>query len=104
MLTATQITRLKALHNRLTGYEVAAVRADGTKALVGYTRRHSGQGARALAVSKGKALLAYLGTDENCTAKPTRNGWDFSDGSKITFTGRTERDAIQMGELPPVGT
>ena len=104
MLTTTQITRLEALRNRLTGYEVVAVRADGTKALIGYTRRHSGFGARQLAQSHGPAVLAFLGTLDDCTAKPTRNGWDFSDGSKITFTGRTERDAIQMGELPPVGT
>ena len=104
MLTTTQITRLEALRNRLTGYEVAAVRADGSRALVGYTRRHSGQGARALAENKREAILAYLGPAEHCTVKRSRNGWDFSDGSKITFTGRTERDAIQMGELPPVGT
>jgi hypothetical protein len=102
MFTTEQKRRLAALHNRLTSYEVVAVRADGTKALIGYTRRHSGFGARMLAQSKGAAILGWLGTKGDCIAKPTKNGWDFSDGTKITFTGRTERDAIQMGEIPAV--
>ncbi len=104
-LTAEQTAKLTRLANYGTRYEAAIVRADGTKVLLGYLRRHSFLGLAAGV--DGRALrvvdaLGDAGVLVRHLRKTMRVAFVTEAGAVLghaEFTGRTERDAIREGEL-----
>jgi hypothetical protein len=96
--------QLAALKNYATRYEVILTRADGSKALLGYTGRKSRPGLFAVARGKADALIADLKLGDDSVMTWTKGEMHFSKvDAKVSFSGRTQRDAICEGELPVVG-
>ena len=90
----------------LTKYEVTATHTDGSSVLIGYTARLSRPGLLALMRHRGPAVVAHLRIGDkdqiSFTTKPRPaakvNAWT------VGFTGRTKREAKQIGELPDLTT
>lgn len=102
-MTTTQ--KLEALRNYSTRYEVALSFADGRKMLVCYTPRKNKSGLLDAIQGRGKAILAQmpdLSDDARLTYKAA-TGFDFGNGTRAHFTGRTQRDAICNGEMDFIG-
>jgi hypothetical protein len=92
--------RLALLHNRLTCYEIVAVRGD-TRLLVCYSQSRSRNGLLAACRKRGQALIDHLWitpSDMLVAAPRAADGFTIGPWS-IRYSGRTERDAIQEGEL-----
>lgn len=94
----TQEQKLARLHNRPTGYEVAAIKGE-TRILVAYCQRHSFSGLRNAVYNRAEKVVALTGKTEFQSRKGDMLLGDWT----IRFTGRTQRDAILEGELPYVG-
>ena len=82
-----------------TRYELAAQHED-RRVLIGYTPRKGGAGMLAMLRARGPAVAALFGTEIITFAKRVGDGATTATGWTIRFTGRTQREAIQMGELP----
>jgi hypothetical protein len=96
--------RLARLHNRLTCYEIAAIKGD-RRILICYSQSRSRSGLLAAMRKRGDAIITVLEISDDDQAiwlNPAANGCAIGNGWTIRATGRTERDAIG-GELPYVG-
>lgn len=103
-LSPTQQAQLARLHDGPTRYEAVLTLADGRRFLVGYAARHSKAGLVAMIRQNGPAILALMPdlTDEHrMTWKAP--AFDFGNGARVGWSGRTQRDAIMGGTLPFVG-
>lgn len=93
-----------------TKYEVT-LEHDGRTYLVGYTGRQSKQGLLDRMHAAGPAILRITAMPDDATVRMVDAisghartfALVFSQGSRIRFSGRTQRDAILAGELPFVG-
>ena len=96
-LTQDQQARLNAIANRRTRYEVAAIAADGSKAVVlGFSGRKTKRGLLAFATERGPELLGKFGAPDPSHKWTYINGvLDF--GTFVVVYRRTERDAILCG-------
>ena len=97
-LSSEQHAQLARLHNAPTRYEAVLTLADGRRFLVGYSPRHSKAGLLAAIQRVGPAILAKMPdlTDEHrMTWKAA--GFDFGNGARVAWSGRTQRDAIMSG-------
>ena len=96
--------RLARLHNRRTCYELALISPDGQRFLACYTDRRT------------RRMLYHAATERwgiSARARVTVADWKWCDraldgiytdsGWRLAWTGRTEREAINNGELPYVG-
>lgn len=88
----------------ITRYEIAAIDPHGNrKFLIGYTPRHSRPGLLSAAERVGKHIIAKLSIGEDCrliySGHPVKR-LDLSNGWTIGFTGRTQLDCRNEGELP----
>jgi hypothetical protein len=89
------------MRNRITRREV--ILTNGTTSyLVGYTPQLSRTGLRDAAVKVGSAIVAVAGLPDSAIATwPNVRTWDLGHGGWIvTFSGRTQIDAQDHGELP----
>jgi hypothetical protein len=93
MATAEQ--RLAALRLHGTKYEAVVVRADGSRCLLGYLGRHSRQGLISAARQRWSYIWDYcqLGAD-GTIGLGVGLGLATSNGCRIEFSGRTQREAI----------
>ena len=90
-----------------TRYEVAIETPEGGRQLVTYTARKSRQGIGALLRSPA-ILAAFEGACIERAGRRAVDGYaltapDGTPRARLFFTGRTERDASSMGELPRFG-
>lgn len=97
METKTLSDRLAALKNYATRYEVAATHPDGRRLLVVYTPRKSRRGILAFNPNTARALVAVCGADSFTKGK---GGAILIGEWTVDFTGRTQREALTVGELP----
>jgi hypothetical protein len=92
--------KLARLHNRATAHEVVAERGQ-QRLCVAYTQRSGRVGLLNACRSIGSLLVALPGAAEeltNLTARSAKCGeWE------IRYSGRTQREAYILGELPIVG-
>ncbi len=101
--------RLAALQNRPTRYEAVLHHPDGRKHLVGYVTDKSGRGLRSALQDRAKHVAGKVGGGDDLQATP--EGKDkirlHSPAGEqlghVTWSGRTQRDAIMSGEHPYVG-
>lgn len=86
----------------ITRYEITATHPDGRAFLVGYTPRLSRPGLLAAMQNVGNAIVEKLaiGDDDALTFGTKPRPHAKTTGWMIGFTGRTQRDAKQSGELP----
>ena len=100
----TTAERLARLRNRATCYEIAAIQGE-RRILIAYAAMHSRHGLLKACQNRGQMIIAALGIGESDLLMPAKRAAEgFTVGAwSIRFTGRTERDAIQEGELPYVG-
>jgi len=72
--------------------------------LVAYTPKRSKAGLLDAIRGKGATILTYIPDlpDTPYTYSKT-SGFILGDGTRINFSGRTQHDAIVLGELPFVG-
>ena len=94
-------TKLLALRNRGTSYELVVSKGD-TTLLVCYVARNSFKGVLDAVFSRSEALVNATGAteiewDRSARTISTDNGWD------IRLSGRTQRDAVCNGELSYIG-
>ena len=105
-LTPEQIKKMESLRHFSTRYELILQTPSGKKYLVVYTPRRNYKGILdALHENnseKGRKILKILDLPEDTNLKKDEKykGFMFPDGSKIFFSGRTQKDAILGGELP----
>ncbi len=106
-LTDRQRVRLAALQGRPTSYEIVITRgSDGEKALFCYTPRANRSGILAAIRDRSTRLIEWCqqpGGPELHINVPARGDGakvTLSDGTTLQPSGRTQRDAIQGGELP----
>jgi hypothetical protein len=100
VLTASQLSRLSALQNRATRYEIVA-EIRGTRYLLGYARLSSRSRLLEMARPHGAALAAAAGvSDETPATYTAARGWEFGPTLRVFRTHRTERDCIMEGETP----
>lgn len=100
-MTTNQAAKLQAIKNRATRYEVVLTNNGDVCRLVGYTARQSRGGLLALVRANGPALLAITKLSEGAkfswqgtrAASLGENGWI------VKFTGRTQREAVLIGEF-----
>jgi hypothetical protein len=113
-MTTQQLERLERLRYYRTLYEVAITSPDGTRYLVGYASQ--GRAKREACIARASQRIATLtGIPSNrlclhyggAWSKAAHTAWTISDGEdgaptawSVNYTGRTEREAIQAGELP----
>lgn len=87
-----------------TAYEIAAtVKGEESKVLIGYTSRKSRFGLLKVMQNHGEKIIArYNITDaEQVTFRASPLPYAiFGERVSIGFTGRTQKDAKQAGELP----
>jgi len=88
--------RLMALRNYSTAYEVT-VSKNGETYLLGYTPRKSGPGIVRLIQRRWDVLCNFLSVEKMHLGRRTPTDIH-GHGCQITFSGRTERDAICNGE------
>ena len=85
-----------------TRYEVVMERGD-ERYLVGYTARHSGKGINAyLSSNKNLVPLALDGEHDTTARRGAKGAIIFGTGWTLRFSGRTQREAAQVGELKEV--
>ena len=98
-MEALAAIRIENLKNYPTRYEVVASHNDGRRLLMGYTKRKSRDGIASLVASKGPENMQRMGLlSERMFNAPA--GALMVEGWTIGFTGRTQREAIQFGEIP----
>lgn len=101
-LTDAQRAKLALLQNRATRYEVAVTHADRRRVLLCYTAKHSSRGLtdalRGRMVEVGTFLA--LPDEARFAVQAGENRITASSGGEVSFTGRTQRQAIMEGELP----
>ncbi|MCM8809901.1 MAG: hypothetical protein NC934_07030 [Candidatus Omnitrophica bacterium] len=105
-LTPEQLKKLESLRHYSTRYELILQTPSGKKYLVVYTPKRNYKGIldaiHENGSEKGKKILKILNLPENTTIKKDEKykGFIFPDGSRMYFSGRTQKDAILSGELP----
>jgi len=102
----TKLEKLTRLKNYGTRYEVSVTFPDGHEMLIGYTMQRSKFGLLAAMRKQGPAILARIPgnlEDDNSLNYSKTAGFTLGHGTRINFTGHTQRDAIIRGELPFVG-
>ena len=98
-LTDEQRAKLARLHNRATKYELTGTNSEtGARFLFGYSRKGRA-GLLSMLQKNGAAVAEFCGADAVQFGKSAAAGasigvWRFQ------FSGRTQREAIQAGELP----
>jgi hypothetical protein len=95
-LTENQNAKLDAIKNRATRYELVIQRGDERFRLC-YTGRKNRRGMIDWIFRNGKELAAFSGSEEvrfGHGATAQLGDWH------ISFSGRTQREAIIAGELP----
>lgn len=89
-----------------TRYEIAAAHRDGRHFLIGYTPRRSLPGLLAAMRNAGAAIIDALAIGEadmiDLFTRPSIHA-TVSNGWTVRFSGRTQREAETLGELPWVG-
>jgi hypothetical protein len=105
MLDEATAARLDRLRHHATRYEVALALPDGRTMLVCYSPRKSRAGLLDCLRSRGPAILPHVtGMPEDATVTYHKaRGFVFSDGTRVYWSGRTQRDAILSGELDYIG-
>lgn len=93
----TKQEHLNAICGRATLYELAAIRGD-QRILIAYCGRRGRGGILAACRKRGAALVALTGAESIGFASQAADGATMGEWG-IRFTGRTQRDAIQAGEL-----
>lgn len=94
-MTASQIEKLEGLKNRATRYELILERGAERFRLC-YTSRKNRRGMIDAIFRNGKELGAFTGQQEvRFGHGPTAQLGDWA----VRFSGRTQREAIQAGEL-----
>jgi len=104
-LTAHQTKRLTALQHYGTAYEAVVIHPNGTTVRLAYTYRHSFRGLQDVLIKYAEKVIAFLGDDPKPYAvhNGKRRTITISGGGVVKFSGRTERQAIQEGELEWIG-
>ncbi len=104
-LTPAQMASLERLKNYPTRHEAVLSKPDGSQVLLAYTPRKSIRGLLDAAQDRGKDVVAHLALadDARMEAAKGKQELHFSDGSRIHFSGRTQRDAIMEGSLAYIG-
>jgi len=97
-LTDRQLRRLESIKNYHTRYEALLVGPEGQEILLGYTSRKSRRGLLEMLRRHPDDVLAFVQRDG--TVSYGRQTINFSSGWRAVFSGRTERDAILLGEKP----
>jgi hypothetical protein len=104
MLTEEQARKLRQLRGCYTRYEVEIALPDGRKMLICYTSQKTLVRLREVIrewwtpIARAAGLLL-----EEPRGMRDKKAYVFEDGSIIRYSGRTQRDAIAMGELPYIG-
>lgn len=96
----TKQEHLNKICGRATLYELAAIRGD-QRILVAYCGNRARRMILRACRERGDALVALTG-DESIGFTSTASDGATMGAWSIRFTGRTQRDAIQAGELPYV--
>jgi hypothetical protein len=95
-MTQNQIDKLEALKNYGSRYEIILERG-AERVRLAYTSRKSGRGLRDAIHKNGAELVAFCGSEKmELGGRPMEyliGGWS------VRFSGRTQREAIQAGEL-----
>ena len=102
-MTAAQLARLEQIARYATRYEVTAQRDNGERVLIGYTSRRSRHGLLRLLRIHAEQVITLTGCTEDTmmtAGKRASDGFRINDWA-LRFTGRTQRQAIIEGELPP---
>lgn len=89
--------KLMKLKNYATRYEIVARRGNDSL-LVGYTGRRSRRGLIGMICQQREYVVAKMGEEFCIEGDAARVG-----GWSISFSGRTQRDAIVEGELAFIG-
>ena len=97
-LASDVLARLARLQGRPTRSEIAIVRPDGERCLLAFTARHSRQGIVEAARDRWEAVWQFCGLPQDGAIKLSKGRLETSNGCRIEFTGRTQRDAIMAGE------
>jgi hypothetical protein len=97
-LTDRQLRRLESIKNYHTRYEALLIGPDGQEILLGYTSRKSRRGLLEMLRRHPDDVLAFV--QREGTVSYGRQMINFSSGWRAVFSGRTERDAILLGEKP----
>lgn len=100
-LTDYQLAQLTRLADRPTRYEAVIVRPDGARCLLGYLTQHSKRGLYEAVTGRASAVVAFLGAPDTARVWSVRGCPDLAltGGGVVQFSGRTQREAIQAGEL-----
>ena len=91
------------MRHPMTRYEVIGETANNRRFLVGYTPRKSRRGLLAIMQRHGDPLIDLLAIGENdqiTFAMKPRIHAAIENGAVVKFTGRTQCDAENEGELP----
>lgn len=99
-MTPDRAKRLAQLVNERTAYEIAINATDGRRFRICYSERRTVQCLLANMRAKG-AVLATLIDDEDGDLRRAGPAY-VAPTWRIGYTGRTQRQAIQEGELPPL--
>lgn len=85
----------------MTRYEIAARHTDGRAFLLCYLARKTRVAIIDAMLDRGPAVAAALGIDKDLSWTWLPKSKEYACGGwRIGFTGRTQRDALQEGELP----
>jgi hypothetical protein len=101
-MTPEQTSRLESIRHYGTAYEIVIIAPDGSRYLVGYTKRHSGDGLRRMLSRHAERIVSFVGVDSYTLRGRGLQPIDLGAGHRIEFSGRTEREAIISGELPAI--
>jgi hypothetical protein len=98
-MTQNQTEKLERLHNRATRYELV-MRNDksGETLRLRYAMRANGRSLRSAVSDLAKELVAFTGAEEVIFTAGAYPSAQFGDW-RLSFSGRTQRDAIKAGEL-----
>ena len=103
VMAPAMLAQLERLKNYPTRHEAVVSKPDGAQSLLAYTPRKSIRGLLDVAQEHGKHILAHLALPDDATMEAAKGAGkqelQFSDGSKVHFSGRTQRDAIMGGQL-----
>jgi hypothetical protein len=107
MLTEEQTRKLARLRGCYTRYEVEVALPDKRKMLVCYTPRKNLAGLREVIRERWEPLVRAVGIPgspiQDTPVMRDGRAYKFENGSIVRFSGRTQRDAIILGELPFIG-
>lgn len=96
MLTTTE--KLSRLKNYGTRYEIVAECAGHETLLIAYTGRKSFRGLLDAVRNHGPKLVEITEASENVNAKREGQSLLLGNGWRFRFSGRTQREAILLGE------